>query len=158
MQAPAKSIDHRTLSNLVSAGAAIAADVIGRTGAWEVVIHYGRASQTLAATRGEPRTFRRFETLASYLKEVGITDVRVHLAEFEPGVKDTASKRGATSSQRLRATHEAAAYDRWFRAQVEEALQEADDPQVQWVSHDDARKDWAAQRAELIKRAKGTAA
>ena len=158
MQAPVTSIDHRTLSNLVSAGAAIEADVIGHTGAWGVVIHYGRASQTLAATRGEPRTFRRFETLASYLKEVGITDVRVNLAEYEPGVKDTTSKRGVTSAQRLRATHEAAAYDRWFRAQVDEAVREADDPQAQWVSHDDAKKDWAKQRAELVKRAKGAAA
>jgi hypothetical protein len=153
----ATSIDHRTLSNLVQAGAAIAADVIGHAGEWGIVVRHGRARQTLASTRGEPRMFRRFETLASYLKGVGITDVHVDLAEYEPAAKDTTSRRGITSAQRLRAAHEAAAYDRWFRAQVDEAVREADDPQAQWVSHDDAKKDWAQQRAQLVKRVKGAA-
>ena len=85
MQTPDKTIDHGTLRRLLDAGAHVGAEVIGAIGGWGVVIKYGRASQTLLATRGQPRTWRQFETLAGYLKELGITEVRVHTAEFEPG-------------------------------------------------------------------------
>jgi hypothetical protein len=133
MQGIAKSIDHRTLRSLVSAGAVVGAEVVGHGGSWGVVINYGRASQTLAAARGEPRSFRKFETLAAYLKEVGIVDVRVNLAAFEPGVtKSEPTLRGASSSERLRATHAAAQYDRWFRQQVQDSI---DDPRPN-VPHD----------------------
>ena len=74
MQTPEKTIDHGTLRRLVDAGANVGAEVVGAAGGWGVVINYGRASQTLAATRGKPRTFRQFETLASYLKELGIVE------------------------------------------------------------------------------------
>ena len=64
MQSPDKTIDHSTLKRLVDAGANVGAEVVGGVGGSSVVIHCGRASQTLAATRGKPRTFRQFETLA----------------------------------------------------------------------------------------------
>lgn len=52
-------------------------------------------------------------------------------------------------------TKEAAEYDKWFREQVEQALKVADDPNTDWVSHEDAKAHFAAKRAELIKRIKG---
>ncbi len=64
--------DHSTLRRLVEAGG------------WCVVISYGRASQMLAATRGAPRNWRQFETLAGYLKELGIVECRVNTAKFAP--------------------------------------------------------------------------
>lgn len=57
------------------------------------------------------------------------------------------------AAERLRHAHQAAAYDKWFRAEVEQGLKEADDPNTQWVSNEDAKKSWAKQRAELVKRA-----
>ena len=33
----------------------------------------------------------------------------------------------------MRQTHQAAAYDKWFRAEVQQGIQEADDPAMQWV-------------------------
>ncbi len=65
-----KIIDHGTLRRLVEAGATIGAEVVGAVGGWGVVINYGSASQTLAVNRGEPRTFRKFETVASYLNAI----------------------------------------------------------------------------------------
>ena len=50
MQTPDKTIDHSTLRRLVDAGANVGAEVVGASGGWGVVINYGRASQTLAAT------------------------------------------------------------------------------------------------------------
>ena len=81
MQSADKTIDHGTLRRLVDAGPQVGAEVIGATGGWGVVINYGRARQTLAATRGQPRTWRQFETLAGYLNELGITEVRVVRAD-----------------------------------------------------------------------------
>lgn len=57
------------------------------------------------------------------------------------------------ASERLRRAHEAAAHDKWFRAEVEQAIKEADDPNAQWVSNEDAKKSWAKERAKLAKRA-----
>lgn len=85
MLTPDKTIDYGILRRLVSAGAHVDAEVIGAGGSWGVVINDGRTSQTLAATRGRRRTFRQFETLAGYLKALGIVEYRVNAAEFEPG-------------------------------------------------------------------------
>ena len=151
MQTPDKTIDHGTLRRLVDAGAQVGADVVGGAGGWGVVINYGRASQTLAATRGKPQTFRQFETLASYLKALGIVEYRVNTARFEPGAAaaNPADTRSATASQRMKRAHQAAAYDTWFREQVQALI---DDPQPS-VDDDEARKQFAAKRAGAAKKA-----
>lgn len=147
-----KTIDHGTLRRLVDAGASIGAEAVGATGGWGVVINYGRASQTLTVTRGEPRTFRKFETLASYLKELGITDLRVHIAEFEVTAVDKPSdKRRELASKRMKQAHEAAAYDKWFRSQVQASI---DDPRRN-VSAEAAHTEFAAKRKALRTRAAG---
>ena len=151
MQIPDKTIDHSTLRRLVDAGANVGAEVVGASGGWGVVIKYGRASQTLAATRGKPRTFRQFETLASYLKDLGITEFRVNTAEFDAGTGATnpTDKRSATASERMKRAHQAAAYDTWFRVQVQAAI---DDPQPS-VDDQEMRNQFAVKRAALVKRA-----
>ena len=154
MQIPEKTIDHGTLRRLVDAGAHVGAEVVGGAGGWGVVINYGRASQTLAATRGTPRTWRQFETLAGYLKDLGIVEYRVNTAEFEPGTAAARpdDKRSATASERMKRAHQAAAYDTWFREQVQASI---DDPRPS-VDDQAARKDFAAKRAALAKRAEAT--
>ena len=151
MQIPVKTIDHGTLRRLVDASAQVGAEVVGASGGWGVVINYGRASQTLAATRGKPRTFRQFETLAGYLRDLGITEYRVNTAEFEArtGATNPTDKRSATASERMKRAHQAAAYDTWFREQVQAAL---NDPQPS-VDDEEVRKQFAAKRASLVKRA-----
>ncbi len=151
MRNPDKTIDHGTLRRLVDAGAHVGAEVVGGAGGWGVVINYGRASQTLAATRGTPRTWRQFETLAGYLKDLGIVEYRVNTAEFEPGAAAARpdDKRSATASERMKRAHQAAAHDTWFREQVQASI---DDPRPS-VDDQAARKEFAAKRAALAKRA-----
>ena len=151
MQTPEKTMDHGTLRRLVNAGANVGAKVVGAAGGWGVVINYGRASQTLAATRGKPRTFRQFETLASYLKELGITEYHVNSAAFEPGAAaaNPSDKRSATASERMKRAHKAVAYDTWFRQQVQASI---DDPRPS-VGDAEVREQFAAKRAAWAKRA-----
>ncbi|HWB33020.1 MAG TPA: type II toxin-antitoxin system RelB/DinJ family antitoxin [Acidobacteriaceae bacterium] len=41
-----------------------------------------------------------------------------------------------------------ASYDDWFRAEIEEALREADDPNTVWVPHEEVSRRFAKFRAE----------
>lgn len=148
-----RTIDHRTLRNLVDAGAHVGAEVVGQAGAWSVVVHYGRARQTLAAARGEPRMFRNFGTLAGYLKDLGIIECKVDLSGYESAAKETTSRRSAAAAERMRAAHAAARYDEWFRAQVQASL---DDPRPS-VLDEKAREVFAARREALRKRGAGPA-
>lgn len=43
-------------------------------------------------------------------------------------------------------------HDEWFRAEVEQAINEADDPNAEWVTHKDVKKEWAKLRSELVQR------
>ena len=151
MQTLFKTIDHSTLRRLVVACAHVGADVVGGAGGWGVVISYGRASQTLAATRGALRTWRQFETRASYLKELGIIEYRVNTAEFARGAAagKPDDKRSATASERMKRAHQAAAHDTWFREQVQASM---DDPRAS-VDEAMAKKEFAAKRTALAKRA-----
>jgi hypothetical protein len=44
-------------------------------------------------------------------------------------------------------------HDAWFRAEVKQALREADDPKVKRTPHAEVRAKWHRRRAELARRA-----
>jgi hypothetical protein len=112
---PAETIDHRTLSRLVEAGAVRGAHVVGQPGGWSVLVKYGMAERALAAQRSrQVRVFRRMETLVNYLKGIGIQCFDVDGAEYEAEGGTTHSR--PDRAEALRHAHEAAAHDRWFRA------------------------------------------
>lgn len=147
-----ETIDHVTLSRLVEANAVNGASIIGQPGGWGVVIKYGMTERALAAKRGSVRVFRKFETLVGYLKEIGVAKYQVDATGFDPvALKLTRSNEGA--GVRMKAAHEAAAYDKWFRAQVQEAL---DDPGPA-IPNEAVKKHFAAKRKALEKRIKASA-
>lgn len=119
-----ETIDHTTLSHLVEAGAVRGADIVGEKGGWEIVIKYGMTQRALASRRGHVRVFKRFETLVSYLKSIGVVTYQVNAANYEAEAAGT-TKRRQDASERLKAAHQSAAYDAWLRDQVQEAF---DDP------------------------------
>ena len=57
----------------------------------------------------------------------------------------------------VRRWSEARNHDAWFRAEVEQAMREADDPAVGRISHEAVRTSWRQQRAALERRAEGDA-
>lgn len=147
-----ETIDHVTLSRLAEANVINGASIIGQPGGWGVVIKYGVTERALAAKRGSVRIFRKFETLVSYLKGIGVARYQVDATGFDPASLKT-THRGTVASGRMKAAHEAAAYDKWFREQVQETL---DDPRP---SLPDAavKKHFAARRKELKRRIKTAA-
>jgi hypothetical protein len=150
-----ETIDHATLAHLVEAGTVRTARAIGQAGGWAVVVKHDMIESTLTAQRSRHvRLFKKLETLVGYLKEVGITRFDVDAASYDPATIKTVTR--ADTSAALKNAHQAAAYDAWFRAQVEQGLTEADDPTTQWVTDEDANAGWAAKRAALLERVRGS--
>lgn len=144
-----ETIDHRALSQLVEAGAVRGAQAVGRAGGWALVIKYGATERSLAAQRSrQVRLFKRMDSLVAYLRQVGISSFEVDAANYTPEGGRAHSR--PDRAEALRNAHQAAAYDKWFRQQVEVALIEADDPATQWVSNEDAKRQWDDKRNELM--------
>ena len=141
-----ETIDHGTLFRLVEAGAVSGVHIVGQRGGWAVMVRYGTHERPLAAQRSrQVRLFRRFETMVSYLKDVGIGQFDVDAANFDP----QATKRiRPDRSDALKRAHEAAAYDNWFRAQVQASL---DDPRPS-IPDTEVKAHFAARRDAMRKR------
>ncbi len=144
-----ETIDHTTFSRLVEAGAVRGARVVGQSGGWALIVRYGMHERALAAQRSrQVRVFRHFETLVSYLKDVGLTQFDVDAANYDRA-SATATKR-PDRSEALKYAHEAAAYDAWFRAQVQASV---DDPRPS-IPGEDVKAHFAEKRAALRERIK----
>ncbi|WP_296445476.1 hypothetical protein [Rhodoferax sp. UBA5149] len=149
------TIDTAMAKRMVEASAIRSASIIGQPGGWSVVLKLGLQERALGAQRSDtPRTWRSLDRAVAYLKN------ELHIARFDlldasnhSELVPLAGKSRADASERLRLAHEAAGHDKWFRAQVDLALKEADAPDAQWVSAADAKASWEQKRAELLKRA-----
>lgn len=118
------TIDHNTFSRLVEAGAVRAAHVVGQPGGWSLTVRYGMHERPLAAKNsGAVRVWRRFETLASYLKDVGLTQFDVDATHYDP--TSSATPKRPDRAEAMKKAHEAAAYDKWFREQVQASIEDS---------------------------------
>ena len=142
------TIDHATLAHVIEAGALRSAEVVGFPGGWGIVVRYGSSECTLAARRGTVRTFRRFETVVSYLKELGVVRYQVDAAGYDPTPLVGARSR-PDAAARMRGAFDAASHDQWFRNQVADAISAAHEPGAEWVSNEDAEAGWGAKRSTL---------
>jgi hypothetical protein len=123
MTANAATIDHPTLARLVDAGTVRGAHVVAQPNGWSVLVKYGRHERPLAAQRSrQVRTWRKLETVAEYLRGLGVMRFDVDASGFDPSAP--AVKPRPDRSAALKRAYEAADYDAWFRAQVQEALDE----------------------------------
>lgn len=143
-------IDHQTLARLADEHAMRDTLVIGRPGGWCVEVELDGTRGRLVSKRGGPRLFGRLETLAAYLKEVGIERFIVKAEGFEPAP----ARKRPDAAERLARTHEAAQHDAWFRRQVEKALEEASQPEAEWIDNATAL-DRVRQRIDKAGRQRG---
>ena len=151
-----ETIDRATLVNLIQAGAVHEASIIGQPGGWEVVVSYGKVSRALAVKEGQVRIFRKLDTLDSFLRGIGLPQYQVDGRQFDAQAFK-ASRTNAAASQRLKRAHDAAAYDKWFSAEIDEAIKEADDPATIWASNETVKAESAKRRAAWLKQAKAAA-
>ena len=142
-----QTIDHATLVELVDAGTVRAAHVIARTGGWGVIVPCGKSARPLTAQRGKMRLFAKLDTVVSYLRSVGVNRFDVDAAHYDPV---PARRSRPDRADALKNAHKAAAYDKWFRAQVQASL---DDPRPSIPPEDTAVR-WSKKRAQLLKKAR----
>jgi hypothetical protein len=129
------TIDHITLTKLAEAGVVRSAHVVGQAGGWGVLVKYGTTERTLAASRSQQvRIFRRLETLVDYLKGVGIPRFDVDAANYDQ-VSTTVTKRPDRAAA-MKDAHAAAAYTKWLKAEVQEAI----DDTSPTIPHDEAMR------------------
>jgi len=140
-----ETIDQGTLERLVEANSVRGANVIAQAGGWGVVIQYGMTERVLAVRRGSVRVFPRLETLVAFLRRIGIARFQVDATGYDASAKPLRVR--VDASERMRKAHEAAAYDAWFRDQVQESL---DDPRPN-VAHAEVQKMMDAKKAKLRK-------
>ena len=90
----------------------------------------------LVTTRArQPRRFNDLRKAIVLLREIGIASMQVDATHWNPDEAATGTPR-PDRSEALKRAHEAAAHDRWFRAQLEEALREADEPGTVSIPHE----------------------
>ena len=90
----------------------------------------------LVTTRAkQPRRFTDLRRALLLLRAMGIASVQVDATHWNPYEAIAGTPRPDRSVAMKRA-HEAAAHDRWFRSEVEEALREADDPATVVIPHE----------------------
>ena len=153
------TIDTAMAKRMADASAIRGASIIGQPGGWSVVLKLGLHERPLGAQRTDkPRTWRSLDRAVAYVKD------ELHIARFElldatnhsegPPV---AGGSPMAAAERLRNAHAAAAHDKWFRAQVEEGIKEADDPNTQWVTNEAVKAISAKRRAAWAKKAQAAA-
>ncbi|CAM3408646.1 hypothetical protein ABLA30_20300 [Xenorhabdus nematophila] len=141
-----ETIDHSTLYHLVEAGAVHAAHVIGTPDGWTVMVKYGLTERPLAAQRNrQVRLFKKLETLVNYLKNIGIAQFDVDASRYSSESLNKNSRPDRAIA--LKRAHEAAAYDEWFREQVQASI---NDPHPAF-SHEETKRHFAARKDALRK-------
>lgn len=143
------TIDTAMARRMVEASAIRGASIIGLPGGWSVMLKFGTAEKPLGTQRTDkPRTWRSLDTCMDYLRNelhivrIDMLDASRHSAD------ETSRSTRADSSERMKHAHEAAAYDKWFRAQVQASI---DDPRPD-IPHEQVTSEFAARRAALRQR------
>lgn len=118
----------------------------GQGGAFlvQIATRSGAAAWLAKARSSEPRRFGNPVAALNVLRDVGIVIGRFDASEWNPAEKEkTAGNRGR--AQALRKAHEAAAYNAWLAAEIQEAI---DDPRPS-IPHDEVMAEMDADIAAL---------
>lgn len=143
----AETIDHSTLTQLVEKGSVNSAHIVAKPGGWSIQIPHGNKECSLAAQRSrQVRLFKRLETLVTYLQDIGITRFDVDTSNYDPLQIKTYTR--PDRSEAMKQAHEAAAYEEWFKEQVQIGL----DDSRPTVADEEARRIFAAKRDAIRQR------
>ncbi|MDX8379397.1 MAG: hypothetical protein R8K48_05040 [Gallionella sp.] len=82
------------------------------------------------------------------LRDMGIRDAKLDTQFWRPEQADILRKPRPAAAAQMKAAHEATAYDKGFRAKVQEAL---DDP-LPAIPHEQVKDEWVQERVALLKR------
>lgn len=105
----------------------------------------GTSAVLAKARSNEPRRFASFAAALNVLRDVGITNGKFDASDWNPAEREPV-KRTDNRGRALRKAHEAAAYNEWLAAEIQEAI---DDPRPS-IPHEEAMAEMDADIAALI--------
>ena len=138
------TIDQAMLEKLAASGSLQRVRAVAQTGGWRIVVVYGTSESTLVVRRGNVRVWPKLDTLVTFLVRMQIAEFEVDATAFQPGTPVARPRLDAAA--RMRSAHEAAAYDRWFKGQVQAGI---DDPRPR-VPHEAVLREMADENDALL--------
>ena len=150
------TIDTAMARRMVEACAIRGASIIGQPGGWSVMIKMGLAEKPLGTQRTDkPRTWRSLDTCIEYLRnELKIFRIdSLDASNYDSATAPRQTRKDA--AERMKHAHEAAAYDKWFRAQVQIGIDSANAGNLIPAAEVNAR--FAAKREATRRRLEGAA-
>ncbi len=99
------TINHNALIHLIEADAVSAAKATADGDVWTLtIIAGGNAKIVTAKNSGKARIWRKLDTLAKYLQDIGLQNFEINLSHYDPSQK---SLKRPDSANILKKTHEA---------------------------------------------------
>lgn len=99
-----QQINHNALTHLIEAGAVSTIIVKAAGDTWTLTVQVGDILKVvIAKNSGKPRVWRKLDTLAGYLKNLGIETFHIDLFKYDPSQK---SLRRPDSANTLKQTHQ----------------------------------------------------
>jgi len=140
-------INHSALKLLIEAGAITTITAFAKADQWMLKIAFGDTQKTvLAKNSGKARIWRKLDTLAKYLSNLGITTFEINMIDFDPSQKTLTRP---DSAKILKQAHEA------HKSQLEQSTIQEDDPkhviEVQTeLSAEKVKVNWEERRARIL--------
>lgn len=101
----ANTINHNALTHLIEAGAVTTAMAQANGDIWSLSVLVGDNQKVVKAKNsGKPRVWRKLDTLAKYLKQLGLETFQINVENYDPSQK---SLRRPDSASTLKKTHDA---------------------------------------------------
>ena len=99
------TVNHNTLLHLVEAGAIESATVSANDDMWQLSVTVGGNNKIVIAKNSKsPRIWRKLDTLAKYLKKLGLDTFDINVSNYNP---DKKTLRRPDSAATLKKTHQA---------------------------------------------------
>ena len=106
--------------------------------------------------RKQPRMFADPRKALMLLRDMGIRNARLDTVAWQPEQAGILRKPRPAAAVQMKAAHEAAAHDKWFRQQVELGLKDLREGRV--IPLEEVKRRWSEKRANLVTQAEENAA
>ena len=149
-----KTLDVSQATAAAQAGGVLAAILRADGGQFFIELETRTAGVAILVTSNNrrPRAFRNPIKALEVIRELGLQNGRFSLEAWRPDEAEFDRQSRPDRAQAMKQTHSnAAAYEKWFREQVQESL---DDPRPN-VPHAQVQKEMADKKAALRKRLAG---
>jgi len=139
-----KTINHNALKHLAEANAVTTAHADADGDIWSLKVLVGNDEKVvMAKNSGEPRKWRKLDTLAKYLKGIGLEKFEINISNFDPSVK---SLQRPDSASTLKRTHREANISIMEKSNKASALIPEDNKSIQEV-----KEKWEERRMRILR-------